>query len=34
LKLPGEVPVHSPPFDLIQGGEHVEPRSERLAPWP
>jgi hypothetical protein len=27
-----KVQAHWPPFDFTQGGEQVEPRSERLAP--
>jgi hypothetical protein len=25
--------THCPPFDFTQGGESIEPRSERLVPW-
>jgi hypothetical protein len=31
-ELNSEVQAHWPPFDSAQGGEHVEPRPERLAP--
>jgi hypothetical protein len=28
-----KAPTHCPPFDFTQGGESIEPRSERLGPW-